>query len=198
MQLTSPDLKISLACHLLPGIAWFMLSSMSDGRVTCEDVLRHDFGLHFQRMLGGVRYLGAHVSHFADKDGRQEFGLLHPDQSCNTAVLKGQRRTWWSHQRYQGSEPSSMGPSLGTPVHDHLHTGIIDSVACSFLVTDESREEGDNPDFQTKSLNQSDSEGMFRTMLTKDCSQPDSGLIWTVTCRPSTQVTWHDKWKAHI
>lgn len=70
-----------------------MLPFLSKEQVTCEDVLRHDLGLHFQRMLGSVRDLGAHVSHLANEDGRQKFSLLHPDQSCNTAVLKEKRRT---------------------------------------------------------------------------------------------------------
>lgn len=83
-----PTLKISLASRLS------CVTHKTPGRcrrLTCEDVLRRDLGLHFQRVLGGVRDLGAHVSHLADKDGRQELGLLHADQSCNTAVLKEQK-----------------------------------------------------------------------------------------------------------
>lgn len=117
-------LKISLECHLLCRIRWLILAFMLKRQVTCEDVLRRDLGLHFQRVLRGVRDLGAHMSHLANKDGRQELGLLHTDQSCNTAVLEGHKKTWRSQQWYQRSETSGVGASIGTLVHNHWHSGI--------------------------------------------------------------------------
>lgn len=97
--------------------------------------------------------------------------------------------------RIPGLRTLRHGTSLSTPVHHHLHTGRMTvqpahswwrirrekSVAILTFKSFKS--------FFNCSLlfNRSDFEGMFRMMLTKACSQPESGLIWTGTCRTSVQ-----------
>lgn len=128
-------------------ITWLIFTVMLKGRVTCEDVLRRDLGLHFQRVLGGVRDLGAHVSHLTNKDRRQELGLLHTDQSCNTAVLEGQNKTLQKPTMIPGVRNLRHGGQNRHTSAQSLAHGNKTTVSCSFWVSDEGREEGDNPYF---------------------------------------------------
>lgn len=63
--------------------------------VTCEDVLSDDFDLHLQWMLGGVSDLSSDVCDLANEHGGQELCLLHPNQSCQTAVLERKSMSSW-------------------------------------------------------------------------------------------------------
>lgn len=55
---------------------------------TCQYVLRHDFDLHLNRMLGGISDVGADMGDLADEHGVQELCLLYPNQRGHTAVLE--------------------------------------------------------------------------------------------------------------
>lgn len=56
-------------------------------RLTCDDVLGHDFDVHLQWVFGGEGDLSCHMGNLTDEDRRQEFCLLHPNQSCQTSIL---------------------------------------------------------------------------------------------------------------
>lgn len=60
--------------------------------ITCQDVFSCDFDLHLQRVLGGVGDLSCDVGNLANEHGEQELGFLHPNQSCQAAVLERRNR----------------------------------------------------------------------------------------------------------